>query len=456
MKLAFWKKDSLTLEQAFDKLEKEFNEYKRTHKSDSFVDAINSINQGLANDNTIDINTHEIHPRVAWMLVRSDKILRKCIEKPVQFQLKDGFKFEDEPGNETIKYYNQLGFRKHISKFLTTDRIAGTALLVLNIEDGKSKEEPLDKNNIKEIHDCKIYEKYEIAVQPGDTYKDVFNSSYGKPEVYTIYPTGGTQYRIHESRCYLLEGEEISEGDKLRYYNLGGDSAFSGSLRYIQNFWNASGSAGKILSSYVQLIMTIEGLQDQIANKRSHLLKERMRLIEYGVKMNNVIPMDSNEKFERKSSSVSGTSDLIASTEQQLSTVFSIPYSILFEKSRGGLNKSDDEINNWYDTIEWLQENKAYGAIKFVCDIIRASKAYNTVKEPCFPEFNSLERLTFKEEKECQKIQSEIDINYEGIDVVASGEIRQSRYSKKSYSFDTQIDEKNNSKLDREKVEPVE
>ena len=371
-------------------------------------------------------------------LYRGDGFGRKIVDLPIYHMLREWFKIEGDTDGEYQKIYKQIKFKKYLKRHLTWDALHGGSLLVAGLEDGGTFEDEVNWNNLKKIDFLKAYDRWSVHTQYDYRIRDPENPRYGEFEFYDVTPhDGGTRFKVHWTRAHRLEGIDISERER-KANNYWGDSVLQAPYDYIRSFANVYSNAESIVEDFVQTILSIENLQQLIATGQEQLVKTRMEILDMSRSLINAMILDSNEKFEKKSSSVAGLNKLLQEFAIVLSAVSNIPVTILMGRSPAGMNATgESDERSFYDRVGGLQEDKALEPIDWINKLIVNSNEYNvSITEPVV-EFNPLWQPTQEEIIKTHKDQAEIDKIYIETSVLTEQEVRESRFGGETYSYDT-------------------
>ncbi|MCK4521410.1 MAG: DUF1073 domain-containing protein [Nanoarchaeota archaeon] len=375
-------------------------------------------------------------------MYRGDGFARRVIDLVANEMVRKWIKIEGDAEGRLLKKLKDLKAKKMFRKALKWNRLHGGALIVMGIDDGRPMEEELYEDGIRDIHYLKVYDRWRCNIIK--RYTDPEKNNYREPEQYMISTHTGAAFTIHESRVLRFDGAETP--DLILARNNGWhDSELQAPYSALRSLGNVYGSAESIISFFETGILSIQGLSEMIASGEEEHIKTRLELLNLSKSVINTILIDSEEKFEKKSSSVRGLPDLINKFTEALSASTGLPISLLMGRAPAGLNATGegDKIN-FYDNISSEQEEKMYDQLIRLCQIIMMG-SQTDFKGKELEEwdviFNPLWQLTEKEEAELRKIiaeKDEIEINS---NIVEPEEVRESRYGGNKYSIETEIKE---------------
>jgi phage-related protein (TIGR01555 family) len=367
---------------------------------------------------------------------------------------------------DAIKRLEELNALEAFNKALKFERCYGGGAIYIWAEDGLDPVKPLDVDNIKTLSYLTVLSAWEL--QPVYYYNDPRKPKYGEPEIYRIVPRTYqgkpdaemvdlfSKALIHESRLLVFKGIETSR-DQMLGGNAGwGDSVLVRCIRVIEQFQIAFNSAAALLPDFAQAVYKIQDLAQLIATDRDSVVIDRLRLLDLQRSVIRGVILDSEEDFERKTTSLAGLPELLERFENRLAGTAQIPITKLFGQSPGGMNATGEyDQTSWYDQIKGLQTTKLLKPVKRLVKLLFLAKDGPTKgKEPenWSIEFKPLKQLSEKEQSETRLNQAQIDKIYIDSGVLTPEEVARSRFGGDGYSFETTLDLKQREKsaLDHE------
>lgn len=392
---------------------------------------------------------------------RGDDLAARAIEGPPADAFRQGYElvFAEEGKFDKLKEeleekLTQLELDSIIERAFAMERALGGCAILLGVDDGRELKEPLRKNNVNGIDWITLLEPIEI--EPERFYEDPKNPKYGEPEYYrlntyqspsaSLVPSEGRSAPpaelIHESRLIVLSGVKVSRyqvnaRDVSQFW---GDSILVRLIEVLRDFNIAWHSAGIIVTDFSQSVFHIENLM-QLVMKNPKALQERMQAVEYSRSTARAVLIDTKEKFDRQSTSVTGLGDLLEKLSLRLAAAVDMPLSLLMGQAPKGLGAdSEGDLRLYYDKIRSFQRRKAMPLLKSIIGMVMKSMRERGVPKKWSVAFNPLWQLTDAEIAEARLTQARSDSMYVKMGVLYPDEIRMSRY-KGGYSYETQIDE---------------
>jgi phage-related protein (TIGR01555 family) len=210
-------------------------------------------------------------------------------------------------------------------------------------------------------------------------------------------------------------------------------------------FNQSFGGVGYTMMDFSVAIMKVKGLAAIVAANSPEAVATRAQAIELGRSIAKTILLDSEEEYERKTTNLSGVSDVLSQVSTRLAAAARMPISKLFGQSASGLNATGEgDARNWYDAVKAYQADSVRPAYERMLRLIFAAKTGPTrgiEPDNWALKFPALWQPTAKEQAETRKIVAETDaINYD-MGLVTSEELRNARFGGEEYSAETEIDD---------------
>jgi uncharacterized protein len=371
-----------------------------------------------------------------------DGMAKKVIDLIVVEMLRKGFTIEGDKENLVLSRLQEIGAMREIERALKWDRLYGGVVIVVGIDDGGDLEMPVNEENIRDILFLRAYERYRATWTTADLYSDPKQPKYGQVQWYNIYPTSGgaiggvSSFRVHESRCIVLEGVDIPE--QARSLNAGwGTSVLQAGYEQLRSLGNVYGGLENIVEDFVFGTLSIENLQDLMMAGKENVVKERLELMDLSRHIINTVLLDAREKYEKHTSTVTGLPEIVDKFYQAVSAVFGIPMRLLVGDQGEGLNnKGEGVTDDWYNNVSTHQESKLKPIIERLAKLIFLSKRgkFKGVEPKDWKiKFVPLKQLSEKEQAEVRKINSDTDKNYVDSSVLDPAEVALSRFGGDTY-----------------------
>ncbi len=217
-------------------------------------------------------------------------------------------------------------------------------------------------------------------------------------------------------------------------------ATWTSSGEILRDFNVAWQSAGIIVTDFSQSVYQIENLMQLVA-KSPERLRARMQAVEMGRSTARAILIDTKEKFDRQSTSVTGLEGLLHQLSLRLAAAIDMPLSLLMGQAPKGLGAdSEGDLRLYYDKIRSFQKREVGPVLKLLTAMVMKSMRERGIPKKWSIHFNPLWQLTDAEIAEARLTQARTDSMYIKMGAITCDEIRDSRW-KGGYSFETQIDE---------------
>ncbi len=434
--------------------------------------------QGLAKDKaeTVDFLHRPRFTReeVVRGLYRGDSIAARIVDLRVEDSIRQGWNVEffttGEDGKKTkldaetaaeinalrIKWEKKVALVDNVSLWWKRGRAYGGALMVFGADDGQiDKLEPLNLETIKSFDWMRPLTRHEVSVGPIVTDPRA-PEEFGKPGSYALHSrvVGSGELAqgvmINATRGARFEGIRVDElASMLDNLDGWGDSIFERVWVPLRNWNSAVNSAGTIIQDFSQSIYSIDGLRTILRAKGQALIEKQFQLQEQYRSTWNATVIDSKDKYERKTTSVAGMSDLIDRFGQHLSAASGMALTLLLGISPGGFGTGEAEETNWINIVQSEQKSILVPLLERIYEILFATPdfkskvgelAWKVVPVP-------LRQKSESDQADIQKTQAETDkLNIEA-GVLDAEEVAQSRFGKGEFDVSTTLDQETRKKF---------
>lgn len=367
-----------------------------------------------------------------------DGIARRIVDLPAEELTRSGYYIEGIPQEEEVRrYLEKLNFTKNVTDALRWAGLYGGSMIVLLINDGRSFEEELDFENIKDIEQIRVYDKEQVSWT--ERYEDPNDKRFGKVKIYQISPSVGVNYNVHESRCFLLDGSPVpnsvrEENDGWGVSRL--QQCFDNMLRFgMTHVW-----ANALLERAQQAVHSIPGLTNLLrAPDGEALVKKRVNLVDMTRSINNTVVIDADEGYDLKSTPFAGIADIMDRQGLSLTCVTGIPECLFYGRQQGGLNGNGDaDLQNWF--AKMAQEKATTLDPLYTWTVGIALKAMGKTEDFSI-KFNPMRIPSQKEVAEAEWRDAQTFAIYQQIGAMDRLEIRNMLPSKGYYIDETKVPE---------------
>ena len=287
---------------------------------------------------------------------------------------------------------------------LQQSRLFGGAAIYFSIKND-DPETPLELETIKKgsLEFITVFPKGVLT--PGDIELDPLLQEYGLPSWYEISGPESGNTKIHRSRLAVFIGNEVLIPQELQGVNQGwGDSVLQSAYESVRNADSiASNIASLVYESKVD-ILQIPDLADIMANPRHREMLEQRIVLSAQLKGNNgMFVIDAEEKYEQKSYSFAGLTDISYQALQAVSGAADIPITRFLGQSPGGLNSTgDSDLKNYYDSVNSMQTLRITPALHNLDEVLIRSVFGDRPKDISF-EWASLWQLSEEQKSKISK-----------------------------------------------------
>jgi uncharacterized protein len=396
-----------------------------------------------------DMTMHEMEA-----LYNKNWVAAKVIDKPVEDMFSKWIEFtisnEDDEGKakrieEVESIIEDYDVKKKIKEAFKEKRNHRGAAIFFDY--GDDQRLPLTKPSLKKLRRIEVLNSWYCFPQsyfrPGRN--DVDPHMIGRPEHYKciVQNEGYTEtVDVHHSRLIILDGRKPSSRRKRierRGWGLSELEPFYNALKsYGISFQGATDAAGE----FFWKVLKINGLAELIAANATDEIITHAQMSINTLGGRNIGIFGDDEELRRESATLSGLPEVMDRFANQICAACnpSMPWSVMFSNEGGALGGSSAEADqkNYFQSIEAMQNGEGREALnKFLYFLEINPKEYPY-------EFVPVYQMSPKEQKDLEKIQSEIDTNNINSGLMIVEEVRESRFSKDkidltSYKIDKEL-----------------
>ena len=318
---------------------------------------------------------------------------------------------EPETVGALVEEEERLGLSDSFNQAHKWARLYGTAFIVMNIDDGQPVDQPLKINNIKKggLKHIKVVDRHRIDRADLQPIENPLDPNYGMPSHYRFV---NTNVKIHHSRVIRFDAVKLPF-DEFKRNNYMSDSVLDRLYEALTNFNTiAAGSASMVYESNVD-VMQVKNLMGYLQTAEgTSLLQKRFTLAGMMKSFNNMLVLDIDEKYDKKSNSFASLPDLLNAHALFLAGASDVPATRLLGSSASGLNATGEgDMKNYYDTIRSKQSKDYKPKLDFF-DIIMAKSLGIADDADLDYKFNSLFQMTPKEQADTDFIIAQRDQIY--------------------------------------------
>jgi phage-related protein (TIGR01555 family) len=224
----------------------------------------------------------------------------------------------------------------------------------------------------------------------------------------TWYVSGRT---VHASRLITMVGHEMPTMLKPAYA-FGGVALTQMCKPYVDNWLRVRQSASDLVNAFSIMVLKTE-MSDVLVGGSGDELFTRIDVFNKTRDNRGTFVLDKNaEDFSNVSAPIAGLDKLVAQSQEQMSSVSSIPLSVLLGITPTGLNASaDGEIRIFYDSILSYLNEVVRPGLETLLDIVQLS-LFGEIDDEITAEFETLWEMSDKDKADIRKSDAEAAVAY--------------------------------------------
>lgn len=283
---------------------------------------------------------------------REDWLSQKVIKILPQDMTRKWRTFPDEQGKEADEDFDIARKYRMAHQWA---RLYGTSFLVLDVDDKRTTEKPINWANLKPgcLKSVQVVDRTRI-VATGDINYEPMSPDYGMP---TTYQFVNSPTPIHASRLIRFEGTELPVYERLRnlWYS---DSVLIPLMPQIDNFHTTSMAAAQMVQEANVDVISVEGLRAMLQNdKTTNELINRFSDWKMIKSVFGVSILDSTEEWEQKTVQLGGVKDLIWEYLKMVAASIGIPATRFLSASPDGMNATgESDLINYIELLQGQQK----------------------------------------------------------------------------------------------------
>lgn len=357
--------------------------------------------------------------------------------------------------DDFVDYEDRLRVRDNFYQALLWSNIYRGSAIVLNVEDGRPPNEPINKKAIKSIKTLYVVDCYKLL--PDTSNYDPYNPSYyslaldsrtAKRMEATNFDFGRAEFRVHPDRIIRFDAIELPPDAMMMNDPPGwGQSMIELIFDAFQSYTSGYASVNKMMNDFSIFIYSLKNLSNIVKNNNQLELQTRVRLMQKMMSLFNGLVIDADgEKIDFASRQFGGIADVIDRFVTPILGAADLPYTYVFGRGASGLTAEgtgDNEEMIMAKKTHQFQELKLRRKLKQFYELIWLAKDGPSGGKP--PDgwgfkFKSLTEEDEAKAAEARSMQSSIDNTYIQAGVLLPEEIRASRFGDDEYSFETKLD----------------
>lgn len=264
----------------------------------------------------------------------------------------------------------RLKLRLKVRKAIKMARLHGGSAILIGTGD-KDLSKPLNPSQVAKdgLKYLTVLSKYDLT--PGQQDFVIASETFGLAEDYSLTTGGGEHHTIHPSRLVIFTGAEKIDGGSTEI-DPWGDSVLQAVLDAAKQ---TDGTIANVASLVFEAKIDTIGIPDLSSKMgdpvREAQLLERLSLAEKAKSINGTLIHDAQETVSQKSANFSQLPAIMAKFFTVVSGAADIPVTRLFGQSPDGMNATGDgDLNNYYDSIQTIQEMDIGDAMSVLDEVI--------------------------------------------------------------------------------------
>lgn len=343
---------------------------------------------------------------------------------------------------------NALEVREKIIEAWKWGRLYGGAAILLGADDGRDMSLPLAVAQVRAVHYLEVLTRWELSPHLYD--EDPLSPEYGRVSVYRMHAlhdsAQGRQRTalVHRSRLVFFEGAHAPP--RVRQRNHGWSaSVLQRPYEVLSDFGMSFASAAHLLQDNAQAVFKMRGLHDMITAGDKDTMRARMELVDINRSVARMMVIDAeDEDFERKTTPLTGTPELLDRMVQRLAAAAQMPVTRLMGISPAGLNATgESDARNWHDRVQSAQTHVLRARLVRLYRLLAAAKQGpfgGRELGAVDVRFRPLWKPTARERVEMRKMTAETDAIYVDKQVVWPEEVAVGRMGPEGWESDMQVD----------------
>lgn len=235
-------------------------------------------------------------------------------------------------------------------------RLYGTSFIVLDIDDGRTTDKPVNWKRLKPncLRSAYVVDRTRIVAM-GVIDQTPMSATFGMPDHYQFV---NSPTPIHKDRLIRFEGTELPIYERQRnlWYS---DSVLIPLMDQIDNFHTTSSAAAQMVQEANTDVIQVEGLANILENDQgTAAMLQRFSDWKQIKSVFGVSILDATETFDQKKIQLSGVKDLIWEYLKMVSASVGIPATRFLSASPDGMNATgESDLVNYVETLQGLHKD---------------------------------------------------------------------------------------------------
>ena len=323
-------------------------------------------------------------------------------------------------------------------------RLYGGSCILLFIDDGRSADQPVDKDNIRAIEGMEVLDRWQIV--PVIEEENLYD--YSKATYYQIIAgdliNQPQLQSIHKDRILRFDGEWLPY--KIRQRNYGwGTSSLQAIYDSFRHYWTGLNAAATVLVEFDIFVHKLQGLANMLAAGKEADVRSRLVLNDMSKSIYRGYAIDrEKEDLDYVSRNLGGIGDILEKLRVDIIGASQIPHTILFGESPSGLGATGrSEERDFAKMLGDYQTAHYKRPLQKLMTYIMLSKSGPTkgqMPESWRVSFNDLFELNEREKADVRARVAAVDGRMVQLGILHPQEVRQARYGGSEWSMETALD----------------
>lgn len=358
---------------------------------------------------------------------QSSKLAEKIVDIPAEDAFREwrDWQATKEQIESIEAEEKRLNLKGKLVEAMKAGRLHGGAVVFIGTGE-QNLAEPLNPERISAggVQYLTVMGRHEIS--EGELETDPREPEYGKPKDYRVSTIGAGGLEIHPSRLVVLRGAEVPCATAKA--STWGNSHLEGVM---QALLRSDGVLANVASLVFEGKIDVIRIKDFTQNLRQggtqyeQTMMRRFGLVGVNKGVNGQVLLDAEEEYDQKTMNFGSLPNVIDRFMQAVSAEASIPMTLLFGTSPGGLNATgDSDTRAYYDRVKVIQSLKIDPAISILNECLIRSALGSRPPEVHY-NWRPLWQPTAKEKADVGKTIAEtvkIALELDAVSIEAAGE----------------------------------
>ena len=354
----------------------------------------------------------------------------------------EGAKAEEVTGVEQV--IEDLYILENLMLASKNSRLYGGAVLLLYVDDGRTADQPVDKDNIYKVEGMEVLDRWQIA--PVINEENLYD--YSKATYYQII--SGDLIRqpqlsyIHKDRILRFDNDWLPYRIRQRNYGWG-MSSLQTIYDSFRHYWTGLNSTSTLLSEFDIFVHKIKGLSQMLAAGKEKDVRDRLVLNDMSKSVYRGYAIDAErEELDFISRNFGGIGEILEKMRIDIIGASKIPHTLLFGESPSGLGSTGrSEERDFAKMLGDYQQSVFHRPLKQLMEYIMLSRTGPTkgkVPESWRISFNDLFELNEREKADVRARVAAVDGRYIQLGVLHPQEVADARYGGSEWSMELTLD----------------